>query len=254
MHTRDAPELDATELRGGTIDSVKVQVLLFALLREHAGRSSVEVQLDDEATVADAIGELAALPGLDVLDRMPVRLAVNRDYATLQTRLQPQDELALIPPVSGGAPAADELAVDDAGTAKPRIHARVTPEPLSADALARAVADPAAGAIVTFQGLPRDIASLDYEAYVEMAQERIAAILAECRERHGLLAAAAEHRTGSVPALEPSIIVAVSAPHRGEAFAGAREALDRIKAEAPIWKVEVAADGSRARVAGVVPS
>lgn len=236
-------------LAAGTLGGVRVKVLLFAILRERAGQNQVEIELPEDATVADAIEALSALPGLDVLNQMTVRLAVNRDYATLETRLKPQDELALIPPVSGGA---DDSAVD--GTVGPRIHARVTRQPLSLDVLARTVADPAAGAVVTFQGLPRDIPELDYEAYVEMAQERIAAILRDCVERHGLTAAAAEHRIGTVPALEPSVIVAVSSPHREAAFVGGREALDRIKAEAPIWKVEVAADGSRSRVEGVVPS
>jgi MoaE-MoaD fusion protein len=219
---------------------VRVQVRLFAILRERAGRDSVEVNLGEGATVADAISALARLPGLSVLDRVPVRMAVNRDYATLETQLHAADELALIPPISGGA--------------GPLIHVRVTAEPLSLDALARTVSDPAAGAVVTFQGMPREIERLDYEAYAEMAQERIAAILRECAERHGLTAAAAEHRVGSVPALEASVIVAVSAPHRAEAFAGGREAIDRIKAEAPIWKVEVGADGSATRVQGVLPS
>jgi molybdopterin synthase catalytic subunit len=218
-----------------------VNVLLFAILRERAGSNSVEVQLDEGATVADAVSALAKLPGLDILNRMFVRMAVNRDYATPETRLRPQDELALIPPVSGGAP-------------DPEIHVRVTAERLSLDALATLVADAAAGAVVTFQGLPRDIERLDYEAYPEMAEERMAAILNECAARHGLIRAAAEHRIGSVPALEPSVIIAVSAPHRDAAFAAGREALDRIKAEAPIWKVEVAADGTSTRVDGVLPS
>ena len=80
---------------------------------------------------------------------------------------------------------------------------------------------------------------LDYEAYVEMAEPKLAAIAAEEAERHGLCAVAVEHRTGTVPLGEPSVIVAASAPHRGEAFAGARAVIDRVKAEAPIWKVEV---------------
>jgi molybdopterin synthase catalytic subunit len=96
-----------------------------------------------------------------------------------------------------------------------------------------------AGAVVSFQGMPREVAELDYEAYVEMAEERIGAILHECSERYGLAAAAAEHRTGSVPLGEASVVVCVSAPHRSEAFAAAREAIDRIKDEAPIWKREV---------------
>ena len=94
------------------------------------------------------------------------------------------------------------------------------------------------------------MARLEYEAYREMAEQRIAAILAECAARHGLLAAAAEHRVGAVPLSEPAVVVAVSAPHREEAFAGAREAIDRIKAEAPIWKREVEAAGEPRWVEG----
>ena len=134
--------------------------------------------------------------------------------------LSPDDELALIPPVSGGA------------------HALVSAEPLSLDAVAARVRDPRAGAVVTFSGTTRDVAWLDYEAYAEMAAERIEAIVEAAAARHGLCAAAAEHRVGRVPLGEPSVLVAASAPHRGEAFAGAREIIDAIKATAPIWKAE----------------
>ena len=151
----------------------------------------------------------------------------------------PGDELALVPPVSGGSPDSE-------------VHARVTDEPLSLETLSRLVSRPAAGAIVCFQGTTREIPELEYEAYREMAEERIAVILAECVERHGLDAAAAEHRVGTVPLRETSVVVAVSAAHREQAFAGAREAIDRIKAEAPIWKREVDAAGSR-WVEGTVP-
>jgi molybdopterin synthase catalytic subunit len=129
--------------------------------------------------------------------------------------------------VSGGSPSA---AV---------VHARVTGELLSLDAVTARVRDPRAGAVVTFQGVTRDVERLEYEAYVEMAEARIAAIVAEAVERHGLCAAAAEHRVGDVPLSEPSVIVAASSAHRGEAFAGAREIIDRVKAEAPIWKKEI---------------
>ena len=131
-------------------------------------------------------------------------------------------------------------------------HVRVTVESLSLDALARRVGQPAAGAVVTFQGTTRDVETLSYEAYREMAEERIATIVAEAIERHGLEAAAAEHRIGAVPLGEASVAVAVSAAHRAEAFAGAREIIDRIKAEAPIWKKEV--EGGEGRwVEGVRP-
>ncbi|MCW2981476.1 MAG: molybdopterin converting factor, subunit 1 [Solirubrobacterales bacterium] len=203
-----------------------VSVRLFAILRERAGRDSVEIELPEGATVGDAFERLAETPGLaDLVERMPLRMAVNREYASAGAPISPGDELAVIPPISGGAPA--------------RTHARVTDEPLSADRLSAWVGDPGAGAIVTFQGVTREVASLDYESYREMAEERIAAILVDCAERHGLLAAAAEHRVGSVALGEPGVVVAVSAGHRGEAFEGAREAIDRIKAEAPIWKREL---------------
>jgi MoaE-MoaD fusion protein len=164
--------------------------------------------------------------------------AINREYADAGTRIAPGDEVALVPPVSGGAGVVRSV--------------RVTGEPLDVAALAAAVRDPRAGAVVLFEGVTREVAELDYEAYVEMAGEKLATIAAEEAERHGLCAVAVEHRTGTVPRGEPSVIVAASAPHRGEAFAGARALIDRVKAEAPIWKVEV--DGAdRRRVEGTLP-
>lgn len=234
-----------------------VRVRLFAILRERAGRDSLTLELSEGATVADALEALAGEPGLgDLVLGMPLGMAVNREYAGRDATLGAGDELALIPPVSGGSddrvPAAEEVA---AAPAPPRrgagvhaplpgdagVHVRITEGPLSVDALAQAVGRPEAGAIVLFQGATRTVPRLDYEAYREMAEERIEAILRECVERHGLQAAAAEHRIGSVPLGEASVVVAVSSAHRPEAFAGAREAIDRIKAEAPIWKREVCA-------------
>ncbi|MEA2373966.1 MAG: MoaE-MoaD fusion protein [Thermoleophilaceae bacterium] len=199
---------------------------LFAMLRERAGAGEVTLELPDGARVRDAIAALGA-----VAEGMPVVMAVNREYAPEDAVLGAGDELALIPPVSGGATAV--------------AHARVTGDPLLLDALVERVRDPRAGAVVTFQGVTREVELLEYEAYAEMAGERLAAIVAEAIERHGLCAAAAEHRVGAVPLSEPSVAVAVSAPHRPEAFAGAREIIDRVKAEAPIWKKEV--DGGEER-------
>jgi MoaE-MoaD fusion protein len=212
-----------------------VTVRLFAILRERAGSDSVEIELPEDATVADAFARLAEAPGLgELIGRLPVRMAVNREYVGAGAPIASGDELALVPPISGGA----------------RVHAAVSAEPLSAERLCGWVGDPGAGAIVSFQGVTREVASLDYEAYREMAEERIAAILDQCAERHGLLAAAAEHRVGKVPRGEPGVVVAVAAPHRGEAFEGAREAIDRIKAEAPIWKRELDESGQGAWVEG----
>src|SRR3954451_4873420 len=200
---------------------VQVTVRLFAQLRESAGAREVTLELPDGARVRDALDSLGTLA-----DGLPLVLAVNREYAPEDQVLDPGDELALIPPVSGGA---------TAGV----LHARVVSEPLSLDSLVARVRDPRAGAVVTFQGVTREVDRLEYEAYVEMAEERIAAIVGGALERHGLCAAACEHRVGDVPLSEPSVAVAVSAPHRKEAFDGAREIIDRVKAEAPIWKKEI---------------
>jgi len=200
---------------------VEVTVRLFAMLRERAGSNELTLELPEGARVGDAIAELG-----DLAAGLPLVMAVNREYAREDALLDPGDELALIPPVSGGAVSAVQ-------------HVRVTTEPLALDPLVGLVRDPRAGAVVTFQGVTREVQRLEYEAYVEMAEERMAAIAAEAIERHGLCAAAVEHRTGAVELSEPSVAVAVSAPHRREAFAGAREIINRLKVEAPIWKREV---------------
>ena len=109
---------------------------------------------------------------------------------------------------------------------------------LSQDAISALVRDPRAGAVVTFQGVTREVDKLEYEAYGEMALETMRAIAEAAMERHGLCAAAIEHRIGDVPLSEPSVVVAASAPHRGEAFAGAREMIDELKERVPIWKRE----------------
>jgi MoaE-MoaD fusion protein len=224
-----------------------IQVRLFAMLRERAGRESVELQLDEGATVQDALDAVGRRHDLDeLIARLPVVAAVNREYAREESVLADGDELALIPPVSGGGGAAEVM----------NVHVRVTEDPISLEHVAGLVGRAAAGAIVTFQGTTRNVERLEYEAYREMAEERIRAIVADAVDRHGLEAAAAEHRVGTVQRGISSVIVAVSAAHREEAFAGAREIIDRIKSEAPIWKKEVEGgeerwvEGTRAEDAG----
>jgi molybdopterin synthase catalytic subunit len=221
-----------------------ITVRLFAMLRERAGAGELELELPDGACVADALEAVADLAG-----GLPLVLAVNRRYADADAPLSPGDELALIPPVSGGAEDAEPAARGDApptaaedpapDAAELAPHVRLRSEPLSLDVLVTAVRDPRAGAVVTFQGVTREVERLDYEAYAEMAVERMREIAGAALERHGLCRAAVEHRVGAVPLSEPSVVVAVSAPHRGEAFAGAREIIDAVKAQVPIWKREI---------------
>ena len=200
---------------------MEVTVRLFAMLRERAGADSLTLELPDGARVGDALASDTLAP---LADGIPLVMAINLDYADEQAPLHPDDELALIPPVSGGAVTA--------------VHARVVREALSADRLQQMVRDPRAGAVVTFMGVTREVDALDYDAYAEMAERQLAQVVQAAIEAHGLCAAAVEHRVGRVALSEPSVIVAASAPHRGEAFAGAREIIDEIKARAPIWKRE----------------
>ena len=208
-----------------------VTVRLFAGLRERAGRDRVEVELPDGAVVSDL------LAAMDVAPRSCV-VAINREYADERAPVRAGDEVALVPPVSGGAGVVRSV--------------RVTGEPLDLAGARRGGARPGGGRGRAVRGRHARGPELDYEAYAEMAEERLRAIGEEVAAAYGCSAVALEHRTGTVPLGEPSVIVAASAPHRGEAFNGARALIDRVKAEAPIWKVEVDAAGGRTRVEGTL--
>jgi MoaE-MoaD fusion protein len=197
---------------------VTVVVRLFAGLRERAGWSQREL---DVATVADV------WPALRLGDEPEGLLyAVNREYADPDRELRDGDEVAVIPPVSGGA-------------------FRVTEEPLSLEAVAAEVADERAGGVATFTGTVRrqsrgrDVTRLEYEAYVEMAEEVMAQLAGDLEERYDLCAIAIHHRVGRVEIGQPSVVIAVSAPHRQDALAACREAIDRLKETVPLWKKEV---------------
>jgi MoaE-MoaD fusion protein len=209
-----------------------VRVRLFAQLRERAGSRELSLELPEGARVRDALTAVSELA-----EGLPLVMAVNREYADEDAPLSAGDELALIPPVSGGA----------------EPHVAIVDGPLSLDALVERVRDPRAGAVVTFAGVTREVPSLEYEAYAEMALVQLRGIVAEVIARHRLCAAAAEHRVGTVPLSEASVMVAVSAPHRPEAFAGGREIIDRLKALAPIWKCERDESGGATWVEGTPP-
>ena len=199
------------------------------MLFEGVTREVAELDYEAYAEMAEeklrAIGEeVAAAYGLSAV-------ALDMEYASADERILPEHEVALIPPVSGGA--------DD-----PVRLVEITDQPLDLSTVAAAVRDPRAGAVVCFEGMTRDVEALDYEAYAEMARAKLQAIGEEEAERHGLCAVALVHRTGTVPLSEPSVIVAASAAHRGEAFAGARAIIDAIKAQAPIWKKEVSGEAA----------
>ena len=195
-----------------------VTVRLFAGLRERAGWARRELEV---ATVADV------WPALGLGDEPPGLLyAVNREYAERGRELRDGDEVALIPPVSGGA-------------------FRITEEPLSLDAVIAEVADERAGGIATFTGTVRrqsrgrEVQHLEYEAYAEMAEDVMALLARDLEDAHELCRIAIHHRVGRVEIGEPSVVIAVSAPHRQDALTACREAIDRLKETVPLWKKEV---------------
>ena len=200
---------------------MQVSIRLFAGLRERAGTGARELELPDGATVADV------WEALQLGDQPPGLLyAVNRRYAAADAELGDGDEVALIPPVSGG-------------------DFRVSAEALSLDAAVREVRSDAAGAIATFTGTvrnrsrDRDVRYLEYEAYEGMAEETMAELASDLTRRHELSAIAIHHRVGRVEIGEPSVVIAVSAPHRAAALAACKEAIDTLKGTVPLWKKEV---------------
>ena len=196
-----------------------VQVRLFAGLRERAGWSQREVEGVD--TVADV------WPTLALGDEPPGLLyAVNHEYADRDRPLADGDEVALIPPVSGGA-------------------FRLTDRPIDPSSVVEEVGDPRAGAVATFLGTTRvesrgrTVHYLDYEAYGGMAEKVMADLADGLKAKHDLCAVAITHRTGRVEIGEISVAIAVSAPHRAAALAACAEAIDTLKETVPLWKKEV---------------
>lgn len=215
---------------------MNIRVKLFASLREAAGRTTIDLTLPDDATVADA---LAALDGQLRLTARGTRvaLAVNRRYVEPDAGLRDGDELALLPPVSGGQETA-------------RLF-EVTAAPISLDDVATRVRAPAHGAITVFAGVVRGETGalttdyLEYEAYPEMAEAVFAQIADEVRQRWPVVTAVAiVHRSGRMEVGEASVVIAVAAAHRADTFDACHYAIDRLKAIAPIWKKEVGPDGT----------
>jgi molybdopterin synthase catalytic subunit/molybdopterin converting factor small subunit len=198
---------------------VKVKVRLFAGLRERAGWS--EKELDDVTRVEHVWPALGLGPEPDGL-----LYAVNKEYAQQDRELADGDEIAVIPPVSGGS-------------------FRLSADPLSLDDAVAEVRSDRAGAIATFVGTTRvesrgrTVQHLDYEAYEGMAEQVMAEIAESLKQRYDLSEIAIHHRTGRVEIGEPSVVIAVSAPHRQDALAACKDAIDTLKDQVPLWKKEV---------------
>jgi molybdopterin synthase catalytic subunit len=239
---------------------VRVRVRLFAVQRELAGTREVALELDEGATVEDAWSAVVARVPVLAPGRTSVRFARNGDYAEPATTLADGDEVAFIPPVSGGS-AGD---VDKAHRAGRILELREDPFPAAivAELEARLATDED-GAVVAFVGRTRispgtpapgqeeeaarhagrAVESLGYEAHETMAIRVLGTIADEIAARFGVERLAIVHRTGDVPLGEASIVVVAASPHRAAAFEAARYAIDETKARAPIWKAERFGDG-----------
>jgi len=204
---------------------VNVHVRLFAGLREQAGTGNVEVALADGATVGDVWARLG-------LGDEPAGLlyARNRAYVERSEALMAGDEVAVIPPVSGG-------------------DFKLSGDPLSVDDAVAEVRDESAGAIATFIGTTRarsrgrDVLYLEYEAYEGMAESVMADLAAKLTDRHELSKVSIHHRVGRVDIGDTSVVIAVSAPHRAAALTACREAIDELKVSVPLWKKETYVGG-----------
>ncbi len=211
---------------------MKVNVRYFASIREVVGQRAEVREVPDQTTAGELIDAIVREhPAIDGL-RKASRIMLNHDYADRSSELHDGDELALIPPVSGGSGGF-----------------LVTEDPIDLQRLSNQVASPRAGAIATFAGTVRDNARgrgvqvLEYEAYAEAAEKALAQIGSEIRERWDVENVAITHRTGRLTIGEVSVGIAVSSAHRAEAFDACRYAIERIKQIVPIWKKEFYEDG-----------
>ena len=215
---------------------MNVHVRLFAAYREAAGVGQLRLDLPAGATVREAIAELRRMhPRVSEIRQLVI--AKNREYVGLDEAIGDGDELALIPPVSGGAVSAIGRIV-------------VSAAPLSVDAAIDAVRGPDAGGIVVFLGTVRNasrgkaVRHLEYEAYAEMAEAKMREIAAALEAVHAPLRLALHHRVGDLAIGEIAVVIVAAAPHREAAFAAARAAIEELKRVVPIWKKEYTDDGA----------
>ncbi|HTF32553.1 MAG TPA: molybdenum cofactor biosynthesis protein MoaE [Myxococcota bacterium] len=212
---------------------MQVRLRLFGAAREAVGSKELQLSLAAGACVADLRALLLhQFPGLGPLNAR-VRVSVNHELAEGDARLAEGDEVALLPPVAGGAGACT-----------------ISGSRLDVGAVVTRVTGPGAGGVVTFIGTVRDhargrsIHHLEYEAYPEMAEREMQRIADEAAARFPGARVAMAHRTGQLAIGEIAVVVAAAAPHRAEAFSACRFAIDTLKERVPIWKKEIASDGA----------
>jgi molybdopterin converting factor subunit 1 len=223
---------------------MRVRVLFFGMLREMMGRQDDAIELPEGSSVADLLAHCESqnprlkeyLPSLAV--------AVNQRYASRDLKLKPGDEVALLPPVSGGAP---ESAPQPH---KGRHHATIVREPINTQRVLAGLKRAEDGAALVFEGIVRNQTRgrktlyLDYEAYEEMALREMEALAAQALARFQIRDVALMHRLGRLEIGETSVLIVVASAHRAAAFDACRWLIDTLKRTVPIWKKEYFQDGA----------
>ena len=230
---------------------MRVTIRCFATVRELLGQDRLELDVPDGTTVARLKALLAEraerAERAEALAALPVACAVNRQYAEPEQELADGDEVAFIPPISGGSGVSERFRFD-------LVDGPLDPRPLEAE-----VRTDSDGAIATFSGVTRDhnqgqaVRSLQYEAYGEMVAGVMQKIFEEAAERFEIGRARVAHRLGEVPIGEASVVVVVASAHRGPAFEACRYLMDRLKVQAPIFKRELLEGEGGARWVGDLP-
>ncbi len=226
--------------------NARMKILFFASLRELAGSDSLDWDLDQTATVEMVWNQLIEkFPRLREF-KAPVLFAINQEYARAGSEVRNEDELAIFPPVSGGAPSQEDGYIPDRqGDIFAIVHA-----PIRAEELAQQLVRPEDGAIVVFEGIVRNQSQgrgtlfLEYEGYEPMALLKLREIGSLLHERWEIGKVGMVHRLGRLEIGEASVVIVVAAPHRAAAFDACRCAIDTLKLIVPIWKKEHFEDGS----------
>ena len=222
---------------------MRVRVLFFGMLKEIAGRTADEIDLQDGASVRDVLGHYEAKIA-DLKRSLPfVAIAVNQQYAGPDTRLNAGDEVALLPPVSGGS-------AGDAADPAAKRYARIVRETIQAQVTVQGLTRGEDGAVLAFEGVVRNQTRgrktmyLEYEAYEEMALAQLEKLAAEALEKFQVRDVAIVHRLGRLEIGETSVLIAVASAHRAAAFEACHWLIDTLKRTVPIWKKEFFEDGA----------
>lgn len=218
---------------------MQVRVLFFGVLKDVLGRSDDLVSIPEGATVADVV-EHYGRESPRLKQFLPsVALSVNQEYAAPTSVLHDRDEVALLPPVSGGADAVE-----------PALGCAITHERIATESIVNAIKRATDGAVVVFEGIVRDHTRgrrtlfLDYEAYEPMALAQLRSLISDARQNFAIRDAVIVHRTGRLEIGETSVLIVVASAHRAAAFDACRWLIDTLKRSVPIWKKEHFADGA----------